>query len=186
MKKITKISIISIITIFLILLGFSQYSQKVKKSPTYTTMHATNKGAIIFGGLSQDRSKVESFKRDFEKNDYVNQYWDCLHKADNYADKGDYANAIVEEEKALKLVLVSRNAGDVWQVRTGLARLYEKTGKYDLAIEQYDWLIPYQEEAVNNSASKGYKSDVNRREKIVNDLKESRKRVEGLKAKSGI
>lgn len=186
MKKITKISIISVITIFLIFLGFSRYSQQVKKSYNYTTMHTANNGAILFGGMSQDKNKIESFKKDFEKKDYVNIYWDYLHTSDNYSNKGDYANAVIYEKKALELAILHKATGDEFQARSGLSRLYEKMGQYDDALSEYNWIEAYQKRILNESIAEKNKMGIAYREKLLNELNEGRKRVEELKAKSDI
>lgn len=179
MKKITKISIISGVVIFLLLFGVSQYKYiKVKTSPVYTTAYKSNAGVMLIGGMASDKNKLDSFKKSLEQD---KEYSDHIYAAIQYEKNGDFENAISEREKALEN---TKNYGDIWEARVGLAKLYEKIGKYDLAIKQYDWIIPYQEEALTDSAKKGYKLDVERRQKLVDELKEGRRRVEELKAKS--
>lgn len=175
MKKTPKILIISSITIFLILFGISQYKNiGIKKSPTYATVHKSEAGVMLISGMGSDKNKLDSFKKSLEED---KEYSDHIYASIQYEKNGDFEKAIIEREKALA---TTKNLGDIWGARVGLATLYEKVGKYDLAIKQYDWIIPYQEEALANSAKKGYKLDVERRQKLVNDLKESRNRVNEL------
>lgn len=181
MKKTPKILITSSIAIFLILFGISQYKNiGIKKSPTYATVHKSEAGVMLISGMSSDKDKLDSFKKSLEKD---KEYSDHIYVAIQYEKNGDFENAIIEREKALA---TTKNLGDIWGARVGLAKLYEKVGKYDLAIKQYDWIIPYQEEALADSAKKGYKLDVERRQKLVDELRAGRKQVEGLKAKSDI
>lgn len=175
MKNITKISIISGVVIFLLLFGVIQYKHiEVKKSPVYTTMYKSNAGVMIIGGMASNKDKLDSFKNSLEQD---REYSDHIYAAIQYEKSGDFENAISEREKALES---TKYLGDIWEARAGLATLYEKVGKYDLAIKQYDWIIPYQEEALADSAKKGYKLDVERRQKLVDELKTGRRRVEEL------
>jgi len=179
MKNIKKVSIITGVVIFLLLFGVSQYKYiKVRMSPVYTTVHKNDAGVMAISGMASDKGKLDSFKKSLDED---KEYSGHIYAAIQYEKSGDFKNAIHEREKALE---GTKYLGDIWQARVGLATLYEKVGKYDLAIKQYEWIIPYQEEALAGSAKKGYKLDVERRQKLVNDLKEGRKRVEGLKAKS--
>jgi len=179
MKKITKIFTIGSVMLFLILFGISQYKYiRVKVSPIYTTTHRSNAGVIAMGGMASDKDKIDSFKNDLEKKDTLGIYQDYINSAIAYKEKGDYEKAIKEALEALKIY------PNNWTTHSVLVDLYELAGKYDLALKEYDWLILYQEKALKDSANKGYETDVGRREKIVNDLKEGHKRVEELKAKS--
>ncbi len=180
MKNITKLSIITGLVIFLVLFGVSQYKTlKVKAPPMYMTIYKSKGGAVMaMGGTGSDKEKIDAFKKSLEEND---EFSDCLESSYSYEKKGDYQNAVIEGEKALEL---AKTKGDHWMVRAGLAELYEKVGKYDLAIKQYDWIIPYQEEALADALKTTYKLEIARREKLVNELKEAQKRVEELKASS--
>lgn len=179
MKNIAKISIIGGVVVFLLLFGVSQYKYiKVKASPIYTTIYKSNAGVMTMGGMASDKDKLDSFKKSLEQD---KEYSDHMYAAIQYEKSGDFENAIREREKAIE---VTKYLGDIWMARAGLAKLYEKVGKYDLAIKQYDWIIPYQEEALVNTTKRGYKLAIEHRAKLVNDLKEGRKRVEELKAES--
>ena len=147
-------------------------------------MHATDNRVMLFGGMSQDKDKIESFKKDFEKKDYINAYWDYLHTSDAYSGKGDYTNALIYEKKALELAMLHKATGDEFQTRSGLSRLYEKMGQYDNALNEYDWIEAYQKRILNESIVEKNKMGIAYREKILSELNESRKRVEELKAKS--
>lgn len=172
MKSIAKIFIISAIVVFLSLFGISQYKHiNVKPSPIYTTIYKSNAGVMTMGGMASDKNKIDSFKKDLEDDEFLNY----LEASYNYEKKGDNQNAVIQGEKALEF---AKSAGDVWQVRAGLATLYEKIGKYDLALKQYAVIIPIQEDALADSANKGYKLDVQRRQKLVDELKASRRRCE--------
>jgi tetratricopeptide (TPR) repeat protein len=178
MKNITKISIISGIVIFLLLFGVSQYKHiKIKTSPIYTTIYKSNAGVMTIGGMASDKDKLDSFKKSLEQD---KEYSDRIYAAIQYEKSGDFENAIREREKALE---GTKYVGDIWEARVRLATLYEKVGKYDLALKQYDVIIPIQEEALASALKTTYKLEISRREKLVNDLKESRKRIEGLIAK---
>lgn len=176
MKKITKISIITGIVVFLVLFGISHYKAvKVKTSPIYTTIYKDKSGAVMtMGGMAYDKDKIDSFRMSLEEE---SEYYDYLEASYSYEKKGDYQNAVIEGEKALEF---AKSRGNHWMVRASLVKLYEKIGKYDLAAKQYDWIIPYQEEALAKSAKKGYKLDVERRQILVDELKAGRKRVEEL------
>ena len=179
MKKISRISIISGMAIFLLLFGISQYKAvKVKTSSTYMTAYKSKDGSIMtMGGMASDKEKIDSFKKSMEEE---SEYYDYLEASYSYEKKGDYQNAVTEGEKALEF---AKARGDHWMVRASLAKLYEKVGKYDLALKQYDWIIPYQEEALVDAQKTNNKLEIERREKIVNELKAGRKRVEGLRDK---
>ena len=171
MKNITRVSIIGGVVIFLLLFGISQYKYiKIKASPVYMTMHKSDTGVMTIGGMASDKAKIDSFKKGLEEDKCLNY----LEASYSYKKQGDYQNAVIQAEKALEL---AKSRGDHWMVRTELAELYEQIGKYDLALKQYDVIIPIQEEALASALKTTYKLEISRREKLVNDLKESRKRI---------
>jgi len=176
MKNIIKISVIlgGVVIIFLII-GINCYEYiKTNESPLYMTMYKSNTGSVmLLGGMTSDKKKIDSFKRDLEE-DECSSYLD---ESYNYKKQGDYQNAIVQAEEALKL---AKTINELWMIRTELADLYEKVGKYSFALNQYDVIIPIQEDASADSKKKGYKLDVERRQKLIATLKASRKRVEEL------
>ena len=179
MKKttITHITIITVVTVFLVFFGISQYSQKKRiKNDVYMTQS----GAMIFGGMAKDKDKIESFKKDFEKDDVFNRFWNYLDLSVECEKKGDYTNAIIEREKALELAIKEMGKAPQAQARDGLRELYEKVGMYDNAIKQYDWLIAYQGEALKYYVGKKSKFAITQQEKLLQDLKSSRARVEEL------
>lgn len=173
MKKITKTFIITGVVIFLVLFGISQYKTlKVTTSPIYTSVYKSKSGAVMtMGGMASDKEKIDLFKKDLEQDD---DFWEYLDKSDKYTKNGEYLNAIEELKKATSIY-----PGD-HTPHTRLTNLYEKIGQYDLAIKEYDWVIRYQEEAMKDSAKRGYKLDTERRRKLVDELKAERKRVEEL------
>ena len=138
MKITIKISVICAITILFILFGISQYAQKRKivKEPIYTT----RSGNIIIGVMASDKDKLESFKRDLDKDkdDPFNRYLDVAY---SYKDKGDYEKAIQYGERALKIAVDEMGSSPQYMVRDILAKLYEKTGKYDNAIKEFETAI---------------------------------------------
>lgn len=178
MKKIIKISFISILTIFLILLGFSRYSQKKKviRESAHLSSVQTSSGAILLGGPTSNKEKIESFKKDLEKD---RKYWDCIHAASRYEEQGDYQNAILQREKALGFAEIE---GDIWQARAGLGRLYGKLGAYDRSLKEYDWLLAYQSRILKEELAKNNKIGIDYRTKILKELTEERKHIETLKA----
>ncbi|MBU1808577.1 MAG: hypothetical protein KJ661_03335 [Candidatus Omnitrophica bacterium] len=179
MKKNTKLSIISGIAVFLVLFGVSQYKiTKVKTPPTYMTAYKSKDGRIMtMGGMASDKEKIDYFKRDLEQDDESNRFWEHMDKYDRYTQKGEYSNAIEELKKA-SVIYPGDHMPHVF-----LAKLYEKTEQYEFAIKEYGWVIQYQEKAMAKSAQKGYKLDVERRQKLVNELKAGRKQAEELQSR---
>lgn len=176
MKNITSISIIVIVTIFLVFFGISQYGQKKKSGKNfYMTQVTKPSGVLIMGG---DRDKIEPFKKDLENNDYIDRYWDHLHQSTAYEKEGKLELAIAELEKALTIIKNGLEAH--WT----LAELYEKNGKYDKSIKEYDWVIACQEEILKKFVVEKAKFAITQKEKLLQDLRASRARVEELKRKS--
>lgn len=162
MSKFIKISIITSIFFGLILFGISKYNTGKAHRKNF---HIVNSGNMLIGGMKNGKEKIESFKASLEE-DSFKKFWDQLNLSNQYRRKGDYANAIKLRKEALKL---ARGKGDEFQVRMGLAKLYEATKEYGLALEEYDWLLDYSD-----------------RSDVVEELNESRKRIERLKAEASI
>jgi len=133
-----------------------------KSKKTYTT----SSGTMLIGGMASDKNKIEDFKKSLENDKAHRKFWDYIHMSSAEQEKKDYEKAIFYENKALE---AARGKGDEFQARMGLARLYEQTKQYKLALEQYDWLLDY-----------------SNRPDVIAKLKESQARVQTLlKEQSG-
>jgi tetratricopeptide (TPR) repeat protein len=131
--KYLKISIPILFFIFLIVFGISQHS-KINQSDkhTYQIMHETEDGVMVVGGSLQDKSKTDNFKSGLDEGSF-RKYWDSLHLSAKYEKEGNYSKAIESRKNALPF---AKTKGDVFQIIWGLARLYEKSGQYELAVRE--------------------------------------------------
>jgi len=162
MRNIIRIAIISAIFLGLLLFGISKY--KPIRKPDKKLIHVTTTDNMLIGGLASDKEKIESFKKDFERKDDFNKLWEQLDISNDFRKKGDYEKAIFYREKALEF---AKGQGECFQVRMGLAKLYEMAKHYDLALEEYNWLL-------NNT----------KRPDVIKELMESRERIEKVKAQT--
>lgn len=135
MNKIFKIGIVCVIFCFLILWGHNKYLlTKRDANITYHTSHKTKNSAMLIGGMASDKDKVDIFRDGLEEKDF-RKYWDLLHEASAYSKEGNYGEAIRKNKEALNY---AKSRGDIFQVYWGLARLYEKSGEYELALRILD------------------------------------------------
>ena len=100
---------------------------------------------MTIGGMPSDKEKIDSFKKDLEQNNDSNNFWECIDKSDSYTKKGEYSQAVQELKKAT--IIYPNNH----MPHAFLAQLYEKTEQYDLSIKEYDWVIEYQTQALEDA-----------------------------------
>ncbi|GEM_PF-5139357 len=81
--------------------------------------------------------------------------------SEKLAEEGRYDEAIAAAEEALKYSL-GKNAG-AWMARRNLARIYERAGKYELALKELEWA-----------------ESVQTRPDVLAELAQDRKRLEAL------
>jgi len=106
--------------------------QKIIDSPSVkwgTTVY------IVPGKKEAEGVKAMMEAEGFKK---INEWGDHLNKAGRYEETKNYNLAEGEYTKALQL---SPNKTDEGAARIGLSRIYEVTDRYQLAIQQIDWLL---------------------------------------------
>jgi len=86
---------------------------------------------------AKDRKAIEESSGS-ERGIKIKVWADQVKRAGAYEDAKNYEMAEIEYKKAIQL---APEKIDEWESRSGLARIYEATGQYELAIEQLDWLI---------------------------------------------
>ena len=121
-KKAKKIIIASVILIFVGLLcwGFYEFAKMFEEHNRATQLPAPGTPA---------RERLDkTWARISEEGEQID-------KAMKLEKEGKYDLAILEYKKALEMGMSESEA------RYGLSICYEKTGQYDLAIEQIDWFI---------------------------------------------
>lgn len=174
MKKIIILIVISLFVGFVFAVTITGNS-KNKNISQHQGIYTTSTSNIIIGGMSSDKDKLDSFKRDLERD---NEYSMHIEHAYNYKKIGSYKKSIDEFKKALSIYPGDSTAHEE------LADLYEKIAEYELSINEYNWAINRQKEAYRDAVKRNYKSDAERRQKLILELIRSRKHVEELKAKA--
>ncbi|GEM_PF-4852933 len=171
MKSNKKMVLMMGVVILLAFVGYRCYMQFFHdKDNAYITFANSQNGSIVMGGGENDTDKIGAFKRDLEKD---KKYWECIHASSRSEKSGDYKNAIVQREEAIRYAEIE---GDVWQARAGLGRLYGKIGDNEHALQEFDWMIAYQTKILDEAIAEKNKNAILYREKIINDLKGERKK----------
>lgn len=81
------------------------------------------------------RKNIEGARIIVERNAKIDEFGDILDQGKKHEDNGRYVLAIEQYKKALA------TGHDDWMARCGLARVYEKSGQYKLALTEINWII---------------------------------------------
>lgn len=97
---------------------------------------------ILWYGFYQEHQSFEIGRRNVEgarviaeRNAKIDYFHDILDQGIKYEEEGKYDLAVEQYKKALD------THHDDWMAHCGLARVYEKSGQYELAIQEIDWIV---------------------------------------------
>lgn len=109
----------------------------------YHTTYGAGSGSMLVGGMSKNKDQIELFVDSMQEKSFE-QFWNMLDISNKHRKNGDLEKAIAVRNEALKY---ADGKTDIYQVRSGLARLYKENKQYDLAINEYEWCINYSNRA---------------------------------------
>lgn len=120
-KRTTIIVIILILTPFLYKLGLLYYM-----------FYQEHKSAEI------GRKNLEGQEAMAEMKTKIHEFATIIRSGKQYEDEGRYNLSIEKYKMALEM---AKEQDDIWMAHCGLARAYKKSGQYELAIKEIDWII---------------------------------------------